>query len=61
MLSLRPANTEEILRRCVAKSGDLILFAVGKPAAVNRTLDRLRLFVAQNLNLIDHVGAESLY
>uniref|UniRef100_A0A7N0TVY6 Aminoacyl-transfer RNA synthetases class-II family profile domain-containing protein n=1 Tax=Kalanchoe fedtschenkoi TaxID=63787 RepID=A0A7N0TVY6_KALFE len=52
--SLSPASTEELLRRCDAKSGDIILFAVGNPAAVNRTLDRLRMFVAQDMGLIDH-------
>ncbi|CAM8987131.1 unnamed protein product [Rhodiola kirilowii] len=52
--SLSPANTEAILRRCSAKSGDLILFAVGNYASVNRTLDRLRLFVAQDMGLIDN-------
>ncbi|KAJ6716451.1 ASPARTATE--TRNA LIGASE MITOCHONDRIAL [Salix koriyanagi] len=34
--------------------GDLILFAVGHQSSVHRTLDRLRLFIANQLGLIDH-------
>ncbi|KAL0376038.1 UNVERIFIED_CONTAM: Aspartate--tRNA ligase, chloroplastic/mitochondrial [Sesamum calycinum] len=36
-----------------ADSGDLILFAVGNHASVNKILDRLRLHVAHELGLID--------
>lgn len=52
--SLDPSNREQLLRRCSANPGDLILFSVGHQTSVNKTLDRLRLFVAHELNLIDH-------
>ncbi|KAJ7946208.1 Aspartate--tRNA ligase [Quillaja saponaria] len=44
----------QFLRRCSARPGDLILFAVGNQATVNKTLDRLRLYIADELDLIDH-------
>ncbi|CAI9104214.1 OLC1v1002844C2 [Oldenlandia corymbosa var. corymbosa] len=43
----------QFLKCLSAKSGDLILFAVGQPASVNKTLDRLRVYVAHELELID--------
>ncbi|KAK8668324.1 hypothetical protein V6N13_105782 [Hibiscus sabdariffa] len=52
--SLGPENREEFLRRCSAGAGDLILFAVGHHTAVNRTLDRLRVFMAHELGLVDY-------
>ncbi|XP_030472542.1 aspartate--tRNA ligase, chloroplastic/mitochondrial isoform X2 [Syzygium oleosum] len=52
--SLGPQKTDLLLKRCAAASGDLILFAVGDPGSVNRSLDRLRLFIAQELGLVDH-------
>lgn len=52
--SLDPTKREQFLRRCSANPGDLILFAVGHHTLVNRTLDRLRLFVAHALDLVDH-------
>ncbi|KAJ8769036.1 hypothetical protein K2173_024032 [Erythroxylum novogranatense] len=52
--SLDPTSKTQLLRRCSAGPGDLILFAVGHHALVNKTLDRLRLFVANELGLIDH-------
>lgn len=55
MSSLDPTNKEQLLRLCSAGPGDLILFAVGHHVAVNKTLDRLRLHVANELRLIDHV------
>ncbi|XP_044490877.1 aspartate--tRNA ligase, chloroplastic/mitochondrial isoform X2 [Mangifera indica] len=51
--SLNPTNKEQLLKRCSAGPGDLILFAVGHPASVNRTLDRLRMFFAHELGLVD--------
>lgn len=51
--SLDPMKKEQLLKQLSAGSGDLILFAVGHPAAVNKTLDRLRVYVANNLGLID--------
>ncbi|KAK4791729.1 hypothetical protein SAY86_032142 [Trapa natans] len=52
--SLSPADVIKLIERCSASPGDLILFAVGSHLSVSRTLDRLRLFIAQQLNLIDH-------
>jgi aspartyl-tRNA synthetase len=56
VLSMDPATTEDLLRRCSAGPSDLILFAVGHHASVNKTLDRLRVYVAHELGLIDHVS-----
>lgn len=55
--SLDPAGREEFLRRCSAGPGDLILFAVGHRISVNKTLDRLRLYVANELGLVDPVSS----
>ncbi|KAF2320766.1 hypothetical protein GH714_030583 [Hevea brasiliensis] len=52
--SLDLMNKEQLLRRCSAGPGDLKLFAVGHHASVNKTLDRLRIFVANEMDLIDH-------
>ncbi|TXG64041.1 hypothetical protein EZV62_011035 [Acer yangbiense] len=52
--SLDPTKKEQLLTQCSAGPGDLILFAVGHPASVNKTLDRLRVFVAHELGLVDH-------
>ncbi|KGN52733.1 aspartate--tRNA ligase, chloroplastic/mitochondrial [Cucumis sativus] len=51
---LDPTDREEFLNRCSAGPGDLILFAVGHRVSVNKTLDRLRLYVANELGLVDH-------
>lgn len=42
---------------CSARPGDLILFAVGHHSSVNKVLDRLRLFVAHELGLVDSVSS----
>lgn len=52
--SLDPINKERLLSRLSAGPGDLMLFAVGQHASVNRTLDRLRVFVGHELGLVDH-------
>ncbi|XP_061344949.1 aspartate--tRNA ligase, chloroplastic/mitochondrial [Gastrolobium bilobum] len=52
--SMDLTTRENLLRRCSAGPSDLILFAVGHHASVNKTLDRLRVFVAHDLSLIDH-------
>ncbi|CAL5398352.1 unnamed protein product [Camellia sinensis] len=51
--SLDPTKTEQLLTQCSAGSGDLILFALGHHVSVNKTLDRLRVYVAHELGLID--------
>ncbi|KAF7808648.1 aspartate--tRNA ligase, chloroplastic/mitochondrial [Senna tora] len=52
--SMDPTAKEKLLRHCSAGPGDLILFAVGHHASVNKTLDRLRVYVAHDQGLIDH-------
>ncbi|RDX91112.1 Aspartate--tRNA ligase, chloroplastic/mitochondrial, partial [Mucuna pruriens] len=52
--SMDPTTRENLLRRCSARPSDLILFAVGHHSSVNKTLDRLRVYIAHDLGLIDH-------
>lgn len=54
--SLEPGKKEQLLKLLAANSGDLILFALGHHATVNKALDRLRLFIAHELGLINHVS-----
>ncbi|XP_010920690.1 aspartate--tRNA ligase, chloroplastic/mitochondrial isoform X2 [Elaeis guineensis] len=51
--SLELEDRAQLLKRCSAKAGDLILFAVGHHTMVNKTLNRLRLFAAHEMGLID--------
>lgn len=51
--SLTPEITAELLQRTGAQSGDLLLFGAGPAEIVNKTLDRLRLALGKELNLID--------
>ncbi|KAH7849395.1 hypothetical protein Vadar_017226 [Vaccinium darrowii] len=59
--SLHPAKKELLLTRCAATSSDLILFAVGHHVSVNKTLDRLRVYVAHELGLIDQARHSILW
>lgn len=59
--SMDSATREDLLRRCSAGPSDLILFAVGHHASVNKTLDRLRVYVAHELGLIDHARHSILW
>ncbi|XP_060168040.1 aspartate--tRNA ligase, chloroplastic/mitochondrial [Lycium barbarum] len=52
--SLDTAKKEELLNQFSAVPDDLILFAVGHHTEVNKTLDRLRTYVAHELGLIDN-------
>ncbi|XP_028767097.1 aspartate--tRNA ligase, chloroplastic/mitochondrial [Neltuma alba] len=52
--SMDPTTKERLLGQCSAGPGDLILFAVGHHASVNKTLDRLRVYVAHDQGLIDN-------
>ena len=52
--NLDDEQKQELLRRTEAKAGDLLLFGAGDTATVNKSLDRLRLFIAQEIGLIDH-------
>ncbi|KAH1251825.1 Aspartate--tRNA ligase, chloroplastic/mitochondrial [Glycine max] len=54
-----PTTRGNLLRRCSSGPSDLILFAVGHHASVNKTLDRLRVYVAHDLGLID-LGRHSI-
>lgn len=51
--NLSAEQTEELLRRCDAQPGHLLLFGAGDTATVNKTLDRLRQTVARQLGAID--------
>jgi aspartyl-tRNA synthetase len=51
--NLSEAQKQEILKRTDAKPGHLLLFGAGDTPTVNKTLDRLRLFVGRELGLID--------
>ncbi|KAF9591114.1 hypothetical protein IFM89_002069 [Coptis chinensis] len=59
--SLDPQKREQLLKQFSARSGDLILFAVGHHTSVNKTLDRLRVFVAHELGLVDHSAHSVLW
>ena len=51
--NLTPEQKEELLTRTGAKAGHLLLFGAGDEATVNKSLDRLRLVIGQELGLID--------
>ncbi len=51
--SLSPESKQQLLTLTGAKPGDLLLFAAGDAAMVNKTLDRLRLVIGRELGLID--------
>ncbi|VXD23142.1 aspartyl-tRNA synthetase [Planktothrix serta PCC 8927] len=51
--NLSNEQKQEILTRTNAKPGDLLLFGAGDIPTVNKTLDRLRLFLGKELELID--------
>lgn len=51
--NLSEEQKQEILDRTKAEPGHLLLFGAGDTATVNKTLDRLRLFVGEELGLID--------
>ncbi|AFZ09077.1 aspartyl-tRNA synthetase [Oscillatoria nigro-viridis PCC 7112] len=51
--NLTEAQKQELLDRTGAQSGHLLLFAAADATTVNKTLDRLRLFVGNELGSID--------
>ena len=51
--NLSPEQKEELLTRTGAKPGHLLLFGAGDEATVNKSLDRLRLVIGEELGLID--------
>ncbi|HEY9853205.1 MAG TPA: aspartate--tRNA ligase [Leptolyngbyaceae cyanobacterium] len=52
--NLTEEQKQEILRRTNAQAGCLLLFAADSTAVVNKTLDRLRQVIAQQMGLIDN-------
>ncbi len=50
--SLGPGQTRALLERCGAGPGTLLLFGAGEGATVNKALDRVRQFLARDLQLI---------
>jgi aspartyl-tRNA synthetase len=50
--NLTPEQKQEILTRTGAKAGHLLLFAAADTNTVNKTLDRIRQFVAKEFKLI---------
>lgn len=51
--NLTEAQKQEILGRTDAKPGHLLLFAAGDAATTNKTLDRLRQYLGNELGMID--------
>lgn len=51
--NLNEEQKQELLSRTGAKPGHLLLFGAGDTATVNKSLDRLRLFIAEEMKLID--------
>ena len=51
--NLTEDQKQELLSKTGAKPGHLLLFGAGDTATVNKTLDRVRLFLGRELNLID--------
>ncbi|WP_320665145.1 aspartate--tRNA ligase [Prochlorococcus sp. MIT 1223] len=50
--NLKSEQKDLLLKKTNAKPGDLILFGAGKTEIVNKTLDRVRQYLANQLNLI---------
>ena len=59
--NLNEEEKQELLTRTGAKPGHLLLFGAGDTATVNKSLDRLRLFIAQELGLIDNEQVNLLW
>jgi aspartyl-tRNA synthetase len=59
--NLTPEQKQELLERTGAQPGHLLLFGAGDTATVNKTLDRLRLTVGRQLNLIDDSKIDLLW
>ncbi len=52
--NLTEAQKQELLEKTGAKPGYLLLFGAGDTNTVNKTLDRVRLFIGKELSLIDN-------
>jgi aspartyl-tRNA synthetase len=53
--SLSVEQQQKLAARCQASPGDVILFAADFPPAVNRTLDAMWTYLAENLRLTNKV------
>ncbi|MGD1903481.1 MAG: aspartate--tRNA ligase [Geitlerinemataceae cyanobacterium] len=51
--NLSPEQKDELLSRCGAEAGHLLLFGAGDTATVNKALDRLRQVIARRMDLVD--------
>ncbi|CAH9131969.1 unnamed protein product [Cuscuta epithymum] len=51
--SIDVTQKEQLIKRLSASADDLILFALGHHAPVNKTLDHLRIYIAHELGLVD--------
>ena len=52
--NLSEVQKQELLEKTGAKPGHLLLFGAGDTETVNKTLDRVRLFIGKELGLIDN-------
>ncbi|MGB5632286.1 MAG: aspartate--tRNA ligase [Waterburya sp.] len=59
--NLNESQKQELLSRTGAKPGHLLLFGAGDTTTVNKSLDRLRLFIAQEMGLIDNEQVNLLW
>ncbi|MEO1690199.1 MAG: aspartate--tRNA ligase [Cyanobacteria bacterium J06631_6] len=59
--NLTEEQKQELLTRTGAKPGHLLLFGAGDTATVNKSLDRLRLFIAGEMGLIDNEQVNLLW
>ncbi|CAM6019052.1 unnamed protein product [Sphagnum balticum] len=59
--TLSVEQQKEPAAHCQASPGDVILFAAGFPPAVNRTLDAMWTYLAENLRLINKAAHEILW
>ena len=48
---------KQLLQKTNAEEGDLILLGAGKTEIVNQSLDKVRQYIAKDLNLVDNVDA----
>ena len=59
--NLSEEQKTELLNRTGAKPGHLLLFGAGDTATVNKSLDRLRLFIAEEMGIIDNQATNLLW
>ncbi len=59
--NLNEEQKQELLSRTGAQPGHLLLFGAGDTATVNKSLDRLRLSIAQEMGLIDREKVNLLW